>query len=116
MQKIETQQEWHALVALSEREPVVICKHSNACGGSARALAALVQAEREGHFALHVVIVQDHPDIVHAIAADAGVAHASPQALVVARGRAVYDASHGMIDPADIAACVQSYRADLKKE
>jgi bacillithiol system protein YtxJ len=77
---------------------VLLFKHSPRCGVSRWAHEAMEEVEQL-HPAVPVVIV----DVVHArplsqeVAARTGVAHQSPQLLLLERGRAAWHLSHGAI-------------------
>ncbi len=77
--------------------PVLVFKHSTTCPISARAhgqlLAADAAGELDGVRVACVRVMEERP-LSAAIAARFGVAHQSPQALVIRGGRAVWRASH----------------------
>lgn len=102
MKRLETVSQWQALLEESKTRPVVLMKHSNTCGTSARMFAALVGAEKEGGNELNVVVVQTARDVSDGIAADLGVIHESPQAFVIKDGAAMYEADHGEINVEEI--------------
>src|ERR1041384_6808433 len=76
----------------STRRPVLLFKHSYACGTSAEApdeLIAHLDEERRHDTEYAVVTVQTHRDISNAVAARLGVRHETPQALLIRNGRVV---------------------------
>lgn len=81
--------------------PVLILKHSRACGVSAQAFDEvrhwLVQSPVEGP--CYVVTVQTDRDVARAITDRLGVRHESPQALIVRDGRVAWHASHFRVTP-----------------
>lgn len=78
------------LIARSEAEPIVLFNHDPWCGTSAMANEAMADvAGRIG-----VIDVARHHDLGQAVARVTRVRHASPQAIVVRGGRAVWHASH----------------------
>lgn len=84
----------------SKERPVVLFKHSTRCGISMAALRRVnkdVQSLSE-HADLFLLDLLQHRDISNQIAATFGVAHESPQVLVIQNGHAVYNASHGAIE------------------
>lgn len=105
MQEITTLAQWQALKEASHQHPVVLLKHSNACGTSAGRFQVLEQAEKDGVLEqpIHVVVVQTERDISNAIAKDTGITHESPQVIILKNEAVTYSASHHAIDPAHIA-------------
>lgn len=96
-----------ALDAALAAERFLLFKHSTRCPISARA------------FAEYQAFVEAHPDVATgwvdvirerglslAVAERTGVEHASPQALLLEAGRAVWTASHGSITRSTLAAQV----------
>jgi thioredoxin 1 len=84
--------------------PVLILKHSRACGVSAQAFDEVKNwlAGRPLDGPSYLVTVQTHRDIARAIADRLGVRHESPQALIVRDGRVTWHASHFRVTPGDI--------------
>ena len=85
------------LLESSTHRPVLLFKHSYACGTSAEALDELIahlDEERRPDTEYAVVTVQTHRDISNAVAARLGVRHETPQALLIRNGRVVWSASH----------------------
>jgi bacillithiol system protein YtxJ len=84
-----------ALAASNER-PLLLFKHSFTCGVSAEALDELVghldHVNGDADYAM--VVVQEHRDVSNAVTRKLGVRHATPQALIIKEGRAVWSASH----------------------
>jgi hypothetical protein len=134
---LEDVEEFHRLLAESERRPVLLFKHSYTCGVSLEALDELVShlnehglarlrqgsggprgssVEAEGS-APHggrsnpqyaMVTVQTHRAISNAIAQKLGVRHETPQALLVKRGRVVWSASHFRVTAAAVADAIRT--------
>jgi bacillithiol system protein YtxJ len=102
MKNITTIEQWEALCEESREYPVVLFKHSNACGGSARAFTKITAAESHWAYPLAVVVVQNAREVSDRIAFDTGVEHESPQVLIIKNKQAVYDASHAMISAEEI--------------
>ncbi|MEW8978276.1 MAG: bacillithiol system redox-active protein YtxJ [Symbiobacterium sp.] len=90
--------EW--VLGESRRRPVLVFKHSTTCPISAQAhrewqaFLASPEAARVGH--AWVRVIQERP-LSLALAGRVGVAHQSPQALLIWDGRAVWHASHHAI-------------------
>lgn len=93
-----------AVLRESFSRPVLILKHSRACGVSAQALDQV--CDWLGHAPLaglsYVVTVQTDRHIAHAITDRLGVRHESPQALVIRDGRVAWHASHFRVTPTAI--------------
>jgi bacillithiol system protein YtxJ len=80
---------------LSGGEAAIIFKHSTRCPISARARAQVEAfvADRPEVPVRMILVVESRP-VSLAVADRLGVEHASPQAILVAGGAAVWDASH----------------------
>ena len=92
---IETLEE---LFKKSEEQPVVIFKHSNACGISSHVMEMVDEVGRDVHF----VVVQDDRDISNEIAERTGRVHQSPQIFVIRDGKPIYHATHYGINPDEV--------------
>ena len=96
-----------ALDELFERsfdEPVIIFKHSNACGISSHIMEMVDEVGNEINF----VVVQDDRDLSNEIADRTGHRHHSPQVFVIKNGKPVYHATHYGIDPEAIEEALNS--------
>ena len=85
-----------ALLSPGHAHPVLLYKHSTQCGLSTRAADAVL-AWREGHRPpTDVVEIQviEQRALSNEITRRTGVAHASPQALLVKGGRVLWHTSH----------------------
>ena len=87
----------------SKQRPVVIFKHSLTCPISAAAYEQM--AEFEGEVAL--VEVQRARELSNEIEKRLGVAHESPQAIVLRHGKVVWNASHFKITAEAVAEAVR---------
>jgi bacillithiol system protein YtxJ len=90
-----TADDFHALIERSRTQPVVILKHSTRCP-----ISAAAHREMEKFTATHsevpcavVLVVEDRP-LSLLVAEETGVAHQSPQALVLSGGAVLWSASH----------------------
>jgi bacillithiol system protein YtxJ len=94
----------HAALRESFSRPVLILKHSRACGLSAQAFDEvknwLGQTPLDGPS--YLVTVQTDRHIAREITDRLGVRHESPQALVVRDGRVTWHASHFRVTPGAI--------------
>jgi bacillithiol system protein YtxJ len=102
--KVDSIEKLDELFERSFREPVVLFKHSNACGISAHVLE--MASEIDGR--LNVVVIQQHRDLSNEVAVRTGYTHQSPQAFVLVNGKPAYHATHYGIDPIAIANTVSS--------
>jgi bacillithiol system protein YtxJ len=78
------------LIAASQQKPVVVFKHSNACPISSAAYREMEKFEGE----VNLLVIQAARDVSKEVEALTGVAHESPQVIVLKDGKAVWDASH----------------------
>jgi monothiol bacilliredoxin len=100
--RITDTKSYEDLVARSKERPVVIFKHSLTCPISS---AAYNQMERfDGEVAL--IEVQRARELSKEIENRLGVAHESPQVIVMRNGQVVWDASHFTITAQAVAAAV----------
>lgn len=81
--------------SLSEEKPVALFKHSDTCGISLHVFEDVQKINGE----LNVIVVQTHRELSNAVAERTGYTHQSPQAFVLADGKAIYHATHYGIDP-----------------
>jgi bacillithiol system protein YtxJ len=88
--KITNTEQLDELVARSNKEPVVIFKHSTMCPVSATAYRAL--EDYPGDVAL--VEIQTARQISNDIGTRTGIEHESPQVIVLRNGEPVWHASH----------------------
>lgn len=88
--KITNTEQLDELVTRSNKEPVVIFKHSTMCPVSATAYRAL--EDYSGEVAL--VEIQTARQISNDIGTRTGIEHESPQVIVLRNGEPVWHASH----------------------
>ncbi|MFN8064007.1 MAG: bacillithiol system redox-active protein YtxJ [Vicinamibacterales bacterium] len=92
---LETQEQFDALLGDSVTRPVVIFKHSPACGTSGMAYDDLMDLFADANAPeIHLLNVLAHRSLSQAIATRLGVRHESPQVLVLKDGRAAWHGSH----------------------
>ena len=97
MQELQQTDELEAAFERSATQPVLIFKHSETCGVSARALEEFRRhLERRGTDAALIVVQRARP-VSDLVAEATGVPHASPQALLLNAGDVAWHASHGAI-------------------
>jgi bacillithiol system protein YtxJ len=100
------------LLDASASRPVLLFKHSYACGTSAEALDELIahlddQRRLDTDYA--VVTVQTHREISNAVSARLGVRHETPQALLIHEGRVVWSASHFRVTADAVARAIETH-------
>ena len=101
--KITDTRTFEELTKRSKERPVVIFKHSLTCPISAGAYDQM--AKFEGEVAL--IEVQRSRELSTEIENRLGVAHESPQVIVLRNGQVIWDASHFRITAAAVAAAVR---------
>ena len=83
--------------ALSDEKPCVLFKHSTRCPISSRALSAFEQALSRPEATSVTWAYLDliaHRDVSNEIASRSGITHQSPQAILLQKGKPVWNASH----------------------
>ena len=78
------------LLTDSQSKPVVIFKHSNACGISSAAYREMEKIEEQ----VNLLEVQSARDVSRELADVTGIRHETPQVIVLKDGKAVWNASH----------------------
>jgi bacillithiol system protein YtxJ len=90
-----------AVVRESQQQPVLIFKHSTTCNISRTALDRVERNHKPEDLTrlkLYYLDLLAHRDVSNAVAQKFGIAHESPQALLIKHGKATYTASHFEID------------------
>jgi len=83
--------------AESEQKPCMLFKHSTRCPISTRALSAFEKALERPEAAAVTWVYLDliaHRDVSNEIATRSGITHQSPQAILLEKGKPVWNASH----------------------
>jgi bacillithiol system protein YtxJ len=96
----------------STLRPVLLFKHSYACGTSAEALDELIahlDEQRRHDTDYAVVTVQTHREISNAVTARLGVRHETPQALLIRDRRVVWSASHFRVTADAVAKALEQH-------
>lgn len=87
----------------SANEPVLIFKHSTRCSISAASLDRLERRwQKDTPIKTYFLDLIRNRTISNEIESTLGVAHQSPQALVIKDGKCIYEASHFGIDSEEI--------------
>lgn len=101
--KLTSNDSLDGLIEKSKERPVVIFKHSLTCPISARAYDQM--SEVHGEVAL--LEIQKNTELSREIQNRLGVAHESPQVIVLRNGQVVWDASHFDVTAAAVAEAVR---------
>ena len=88
--KINSKETLDKLLTDSRSKPVVIFKHSNACGISSAAYREMEKIEGQ----VNLLEVQSARDVSRELADLTGIRHETPQVIVLKDGKAVWNASH----------------------
>src|SRR5258708_40222434 len=83
-------------LARSNGDPLIIFKHSASCGISARAYTQMSQIERP----VGLVTVQTARAVSDEIGRRMGLAHETPQVMIISDGKVSWTASHGQVKAA----------------
>lgn len=104
--EIENRATLENLFTNSTQKPVIVFKHSNACGISSRAYREMEKVEAE----INVLVVQSAHEISREFAHLTGVRHETPQVIVLRDGKAVWNASHFDVQAAAVTEALESHR------
>jgi bacillithiol system protein YtxJ len=112
---IRTDEDLREVFETSHERPVLIFKHSLACGASASAHQTWLQfvetrPEDDG-ITWAVLLIQKTRDLSNEVAARTGIRHQSPQAILLRNGRAVWNASHWSISKKNLQQAVETVAA-----
>jgi bacillithiol system protein YtxJ len=88
----------------SNGTPVIIFKHSDTCGISARAHSEMSKLEHP----VGLVTVQRARALSDEIEARTGVEHHTPQIFILREGKVLWTASHGQINAEAVEAALQA--------
>lgn len=94
----------------SSKRPVLLFKHSLTCPISARAFREFETFLEEADAECKLIIVQNAREVSNEAAARLGVKHESPQAMIVRRGREVWNTSHFDITAERLSEAVRSFK------
>ena len=94
----------HAAVERSRNEPVLIFKHSAACGVSAQAYDDVREWYAGGGVAVPIFLlhVRQQRAISNAVADRFGIRHESPQVLLLDRGEVRWHGSHWHVNGREV--------------
>lgn len=88
--RIDDRETLDKLITDSRSKPVVIFKHSIACGISSAAYREMEKLEGQ----VNLLEVQSARDVSRELADLTGIRHETPQVIVLKDGKAVWNASH----------------------
>ena len=88
--KIDNRETLDKLITDSNNKPVVIFKHSNACGISSAAYREMQKLEAP----VNLLEVQSAREVSRELADMTGIQHETPQVIILKDGKAVWNASH----------------------
>ena len=94
-----------SLFTLSHERPVVLFKHSLTCPISSAAYQEM--SDFEGDISL--IVVQRSRDVSQEVEQLTGIRHESPQAIILRKGLAVWNASHWKITRSAVEAAVRAH-------
>ena len=103
--KIDNRQTLDELITGSKTKPVVIFKHSTACGISAAAYREMEKLESQ----VNLLEVQSARDVSRELADLTGIRHETPQVIVLKDGKAVWNASHFDVKAGAVLKAVESH-------
>lgn len=103
-QEITTIGQWKEVLEQSKETPALLLKHSTTCPISANAYREFVGFASP--VATYLVKVIESREVSNEIASDVNVQHASPQALLITDGKAVWNATHYKITGNSLAEAV----------
>ena len=103
--KIDNKETLDKLITDSKTKPIVIFKHSNACGISASAYREMEKLEDQ----VNLLEVQSARDVSRELADLTGVRHETPQVIVLKDGKAVWNASHFEVKAGAVRQALESH-------
>ena len=87
------------LVQESHHKPVLIFKHSTSCPISSMSLSRFERSfNEEATFDCYFLDLLAHREVSNQVAERFQVRHESPQAILISKGKVIFDASHSGID------------------
>lgn len=100
--RLRSRKDFDDLLERSKRSPVVLLKHSAACGLSTRGLREVEAVHAPGGTPCYVVVVQEARDVSDYVEEQTSVRHETPQVFVFAGGRVTYHRSHRRISRGEL--------------
>jgi len=92
------------IIKHSNKEPILIFKHSLTCPISANAYNGIEEGNKKDliPYPIYLVIVQKERNLSNEIAQTFGITHESPQIILIKNGKALYNTSHRNIQVKNI--------------
>lgn len=103
--KIDNRETLDKLITDSNNKPVVIFKHSTACGISSAAYREMQKLEAP----VNLLEVQSAREVSRELADMTGIQHETPQVIVLKGGKAVWNASHFDVKAGAVLQAVESH-------
>ena len=100
--------EFDDLLSHSEKEPVVLFKHSLMCGISSMAHRRMSNLNEEADPPVYILKIQAARALSARVETHFNIRHESPQVIVVHKGEPVFHTSHGSITPHSIREAIVS--------
>ena len=97
-----SEDELFAIIEKSKSKPQVIFKHSTRCSISTMAKSRLERSPFPSQADFYCLDILAHRNISNKIAEEFGIAHESPQILIIKNGACTYDESHLAITMSDL--------------
>jgi len=114
MTTLDSEDALAACLAESHEKPLFVLKHSTRCPVSSSALGEVrswVNTGAHGEVPVYInYVVEDRP-VSNLLAETLGVRHESPQLLLLSKGKALWNASHGGITERAMDAALKSLPA-----
>lgn len=98
-------------LAESTNHPVIIFKHSSSCGISARAYREMAGVEQP----VGIITVQEARPVSQEIERRFGIAHETPQVLILRKSEVIWTASHGQVKAEAVEAAVKAVSSKQKE-
>jgi bacillithiol system protein YtxJ len=92
--RLESNEQWEALLAASAQRPQLVFKHSTRCSVSKVAQTRLEGSKLPENADYHFLDLIRFRDISNRIAADMNIVHESPQILIIRNGTCTFHESH----------------------
>jgi len=102
--RIDDRATLEGLISDSKQKTVLVFKHSNACGVSARAYRELQKLDGQ----VNLLEIQAAPQLSREIENLTGVRHESPQVILLRDGKAVWSASHFEVNADSVSRALES--------
>src|SRR6185503_13550044 len=93
------------LISDSKQNTILVFKHSNTCGVSARAYRELEKLEGGQ---VNLLEVQAVPELSREVESLTGVRHETPQVILLRDGKAIWNASHFDVNAASVSKALDS--------